>query len=264
MRTEIGTFPFGQPVREVIQMDRSPKQVFVLGVYASAVHARWVGADQKTIVRALAVASEPSIFWRGDDAESIIRQVAILPQLGRLEPAARQYNGPSGIALDELILNPLGLGRTDAWLCDLVPHSCVNPAQAQAIRRAYLPVAQKYGLPAPSVPSLPDVLADDERRAAILSEIQASGAGVLILLGDEPIRWFLAHYDRRWRRLKDFGDGYGRLQAVQLAGRAMQVLPLAHPRQIAKLGRSSVSWYNLHQDWMRRQAERAASAPRIS
>ncbi len=38
----LGTFPFGQKVKEVVQKDRIPKQVFVLGVYASAVHARWV------------------------------------------------------------------------------------------------------------------------------------------------------------------------------------------------------------------------------
>jgi hypothetical protein len=36
-------FPFGQPVVPVIQQDRSPKKVFILGVYASAVHARRIG-----------------------------------------------------------------------------------------------------------------------------------------------------------------------------------------------------------------------------
>ena len=40
-----GTFPFGEPLRPVVQIDRGPKDVFVLGVYSSAVHARWVGAD---------------------------------------------------------------------------------------------------------------------------------------------------------------------------------------------------------------------------
>ena len=54
----IGTFPFGQPVQEVTQKNRTPKSVFVLGVYASAVHARWINTSEKTVVRALAVASE--------------------------------------------------------------------------------------------------------------------------------------------------------------------------------------------------------------
>ena len=34
-------YPFGQELKKVIQQDRTPKKVFVLGVYASAVHARW-------------------------------------------------------------------------------------------------------------------------------------------------------------------------------------------------------------------------------
>ncbi len=32
-----GVFPFGQPIVPVAQQDRTPKKVFVLGVYASAV-----------------------------------------------------------------------------------------------------------------------------------------------------------------------------------------------------------------------------------
>ena len=34
-------FPFGETVKPLAQLDRTPKKVFVLGVYASAVHARW-------------------------------------------------------------------------------------------------------------------------------------------------------------------------------------------------------------------------------
>jgi hypothetical protein len=115
----IGIFPFGQPVQEVAQADRSQKRVFVLGVYASAVHARWIGSDNKTIVNALAVASEPYIFWRGENSEAIIQKIFVPQKIGKLVPANRQFNGPSGIALDDLILKPLRLTRNDAWLCDL-------------------------------------------------------------------------------------------------------------------------------------------------
>lgn len=34
-------YPFGEEVHCLAQQDRTPKKVFVLGVYASAVHARW-------------------------------------------------------------------------------------------------------------------------------------------------------------------------------------------------------------------------------
>ena len=256
MRSIIGTFPFGQPVQEVAQVDRAQKRVFVLGVYASAIHARWVGADQKTIVQALAVASEPYIFWRGDNAEATIQNIKLPEELGKLVPANSQYNGPSGVALDDLILKPLGLSRADAWLCDLVPHSCVNPAQSKAIARAYSPVAREYGLPSPTVPPVPTALADEERRSAIWDELQESGASTLILLGDKPIQWFLAHFDSRWKRLSDFmrdGQPYGRPCTAQIDGKPMEVLPLAHPRQIAKLGRSSPIWYDRHRVWAERQ-----------
>ena len=59
------TFPFGQQLTAVKQDDRSPKKIFVLGVYASAVHARWRGVDGKIKIKAIAVASEPYVFWRG-------------------------------------------------------------------------------------------------------------------------------------------------------------------------------------------------------
>jgi hypothetical protein len=49
--TAIGIFPFGQPVLPVVQRDRTSKKVFVLGVYASAVHARWIGRDGKNLVK---------------------------------------------------------------------------------------------------------------------------------------------------------------------------------------------------------------------
>lgn len=34
-------YPFGEYVRPLVQQDQTPKEAFVLGVYASAVHARW-------------------------------------------------------------------------------------------------------------------------------------------------------------------------------------------------------------------------------
>ena len=74
IQTEIFYFPFGQELQKVEQKDRSPKQAFVLGVYASAVHARWLDKDGKQIVSALAVASEPEIFWRGEDSQKIIEK----------------------------------------------------------------------------------------------------------------------------------------------------------------------------------------------
>ena len=107
-------FPFGSQLHKVEQKDKSPKKVFVLGVYASAVHAKWIGQDGRIKVNALAVASEPYIFWKGEDAEKIIDKIPIPEELGKLIPADNRYNGPSGIALDKLFLKPLGYTREDA------------------------------------------------------------------------------------------------------------------------------------------------------
>jgi uracil-DNA glycosylase len=253
----IGLFPFGQPVMVVMQQDCRPKPVFVLGVYASAVHARWRSATGKVKVKALAVASEPEIFWRGEHAAEIIGKIGVPAGMGSLEPAAAMFNGPSGLALDDYFLSPLGLSRADAWLCDLLPHSCVNPAQQAAINREYSKEAEESGLPPASVPAVPAQLADARRRQEILAELTASQAGVLILLGDQPIKWFLAAFDRRRRRLADFGEtphSYGQLHPVNIAGRPLHVLPLVHPRQAGRLGLSSQKWHTLHRQWLEEKA----------
>lgn len=248
-------FPFGQPLQKVEQTDRTPKKGFVLGVYVSAVHARWVDAGGKEVVKAFAVASEPYIFWRGENAEEIIRQIHVPEAAGRLGAADQRLNGPSGIALDQLFLKPLGLKRQDAWLCDLVPYSCKNKRQEGAIAR-YVRVAKQHGLPMPSIPPVPTQLADDSRRQEILSELEQSKAEVLILLGDKPIEWFLKPFDPNWKRLSDF-QPYGQLHDCKINGRQMKVLPVAHPRQVAKLGMSDRAWFDRHQEWMKESAATA-------
>ena len=250
----IGLFPFGQEVKCLKQTDVSEKKVFVLGVYASAVHAKWKSRQNKLISPALAVASEPYIFWRGEDADKTISQISIPEELGTLTPANDQYNGPSGVTLDEMIINPMGYNRSDCWLCDLVPHSCANPQQEAAIERAYSPLVEKYGLPRHSVPPVPHSLTDEPRREAIYMELVQSKATKLVLLGDKPIEWFLRFYDNRWRRLSDFltsGKGYGKPVESRIGKLDIEVIPLAHPRQVARLGSSSVKWHDQHANWIR-------------
>ena len=108
-------YPFGQVVHPLRQQDRTPKKVFVLGVYASAVHARWK-RNGKTECTALAVASEPRIFWDGniEEAKEIISKISIPKEAGTLEPAGSHLNGPSAKVLDEHILGTLGYTRKDA------------------------------------------------------------------------------------------------------------------------------------------------------
>lgn len=262
--THVGVFPFGQPITTLRQAKRNPRRVFVLGVYASAVHARWIGVDGKTRINALAVASEPEIFWRGDGAADLIRQVEIPDAAGRLEPAGSILNGPSGRALDEFYLKPLGIGRADAWLCDLVPHSCMNEGQSRAIDRDYRPLMSELALPEINWPRAPksetewQEMVDRRRRDQIASEVTEASPEILITLGDDPLRRF-ASFHGAWSNLAAYGqsqDKYGRLHEATIGGCRLQLLPLTHPRQAANLGRSSPKWTELHRNWVASRASR--------
>jgi len=252
MRIPESVFPFGEPLRIVRQEDRSPKRIFVLGVYASAVHARWVNPLGKVFVKALAVASEPCIFWNGEDAAAIISKIKVPEPAGRLESADLSFNGPSGRALDEDVLKPLGLTRSDAWLSDLVPHSCFNSGQQKAVRTKYTPMAKKFGLPISTIEPVPKVLADDGRRRDILDELLEAGSDLLITLGDQPLKWFTSPLAKTQNRLTEFGksdDTYGRLHSIEIDGHRFQLLPIAHPRQMRRLGPSDSEWARIYRHW---------------
>lgn len=249
-------FPFGQELRKVEQIDRSPKKAFVLGVYASAVHASWIGNNGKQKVAALAVASEPEIFWTGANAENIISSIEIPEQLGRLVvPANRNLNGPSGKALDNRFLKPLRLDRSNTWLCDLLPESRVNTNQRQAINTHYtIEIINKYRLKPATIPDFDKTeLNSPARRDEILMELETSHAETIILLGDLPIYWFLRFYDKRFSKLLQFGNTngtYGRPHEITINYKAYNVIPLCHPRQADRLGNSSEKWGDLHDNWI--------------
>ncbi len=120
---------------------------------------------------------------------------AALLKDGKLVAASSNLNGPSGSTLDQAFIEPLGLTRDDCWLCDLVPHSCLNQKQKKAIRREYLPLMQEHGLPEATLPPVPRQLTDEARRADILAEIEEAEPEIIILLGDLPIKWWLRYYD---------------------------------------------------------------------
>ena len=253
MTQEIGTFPFGQPIMKVCQSDRTPKKVFILGVYASAVHAKWFDENEKEKVKALAVDSEPEIFWRGENAKEIIEEIKIPKGTGRLLPADDKLNGPSGVALDDRYLIPLGLTRSDVWLCDLVPHSCRNERQFAALKREYDPKKDQLQLPEYNWPEVPPELADTARQAEILDELKTASSSVIITLGDQPLKWFTSKLISK-SRLRDYGDtdeSYGQVHNFFIDGRPIQLLPLVHPRQAGRLGRYSPKWADRHDKWVK-------------
>lgn len=256
-------FPFGQPLRKVEQKDKSAKEVFVLGVYASAVHATWVGKDGKQKVAALAVASEPEIFWKGDNVADIISQIEVPSELGKLlVPKSKSMNGPSGKVLDEMYLKPMGFLRGHAWLSDLLPESRVNPNQRAAIENHYTTdIILRYGLKQASIPDFnKGELNSKVRREEILSELIESKSETLVLLGDLPIQWFLKYYSNgAHRKLADFGetsDSYGKPVEMKIDGNNYNVIALCHPRQAGQLGSSNLKWAQLHRSWIESKKNR--------
>ena len=251
-------FPFGQELKKVEQKDKTPKKAFVLGVYASAVHARWINKNGKQKVSALAIASEPEIFWTGENAEEIISKIKIPEELGILTtPSDSRLNGPSGRALDNLFLMPLGLNRENTWLCDILPKSRVNKNQCKAIYENYTyEIIQKYNLMPATIPHFDKKeLNSKKRREEILHELELSQAEKLILLGDLPIYWFLRFYNKKYSKLSQFGetnDTYGRKHELKINNKIYQVIPLCHPRQANRLGSSSTKWGKLHDNWLKK------------
>ena len=249
-------FPFGEPVHRLEQQDKTPKRVFVLGVYASAVHAKWI--NQSGIVcQALAVASEPYIFWDGNTAEAarIISRIQIPQGLGSLVLPNKNLNGPSSKVLAENILKPLGCTRNEAWLCDLLPESRLNPRQQKVIAERYNPLIKQYSLNEVTVPIEDGKFCDAVRREEITQEILTSHAETLVLLGDVPIKQYLRHVsDIDFSSLRELTEkhGYGEPVRVQIGGRSIDVVALAHPRQIGGLGSSSQFWFDEHKKWERR------------
>lgn len=246
-------FPFGEKVYSLKQEDLTPKKAFVLGVYASAIHAKWI-LDGKIKCQALAIASEPNIFWDGnpEEAQKIISKINLPEGAGYLIPADSQFNGPSGRVLDEHILAPLGYSRKDVWLCDLLPESRMNPGQKKAIEERYNPLIEKFGLNLVTIKPIPTIFCDDTRILEIKKEIKTSQANTIILLGDLPIKQFLKKVtDIDFVNLKEYDQkyGYGKSVNISIDGKEYNVLPLAHPRQIGALGSHSETWYNKHQNW---------------
>ena len=79
-----------------------------------------------------------------------------------------------------------------------------------------------------------------------------SEADTLILLGDIPIAQYLKKVaEVPYATLGEYVElyGYGNLTEVVIGDKAVQVLPLAHPRQIGALGAHSERWHLVHREW---------------
>lgn len=250
-------FPFGETLENTPPQRTSNAKAFVLGVYASAVHARWIGPDGKEACKALAVSTEPCSFWDGNGGEKIISRIdrTVPREMGSLALPAGKFNGPSGETLREKYLAPLDLTPDKCWITDLHDRYFLSRDNAKAVAK-YEMLRHKAGsktAPA-SLPTRPKrVVPTEERLARLRDEFHQSGAPLVITLGNEPLRPLLGASARKLSN-----ERYGEPAEFEVFGRRVVVLRLCHPRQAGALGFSSRAWTDTHAAWMKRARRRAA------
>lgn len=247
-------FPFGERAYESKQISKSPKEVFVLGSYTQAIYAKWLDPNGSLITNAIAVASEPHIFWDGYDSKSeeIISRINIPNNLGYLEIADQEYNGQLGRPLDKYYLSPLGFKREDSWLCNLIPYYRLNKQQEEVIDKYYKPKINNYYLPRPSIRKLKLELTNDKRRNGILEELETSKADTIILQGDQPIKWFLDSYiDKPIKNLENFAKSYGECCEYIINSKKYNIFALFNPKIFSGSGSYSAQCRKTHLEWMK-------------
>jgi len=248
-RAEDYKFPFGTPLVPAAAKPPSKKvKAFVVGVYSSAVHARWISDQGRTLCKALAVASEPYSFWDGTGAAELVAAAnqGVPRGAGSLVPADGAFNGPSGLVLDRLFLAPLDLRRSDTWITDLHDFYYLSEGNEAALARHYAPLVKEGLVRAASLPKRPASVAPSKAGLERLQdEFERASAPLVVTLGNEPIPHI---FGKGAKKLAI--NGYGQTFDAVVFGRPVNGLKLCHPRQAGKLGRASKAWFEVHRDWV--------------
>ena len=278
--TEQFIFPFGQPsTRRPSRRPSGHASLFVLGVYPSALHVRWVppqwAQDELGVgpVGALAVDDEPTVLWDGADAEARVerwreavgfRQGDGRAEFGHVAPAG---NGTSGRSVSRRILAPLDATAKDTWFTDVVDRYFAKSGgsrrqQADAIAAEYAPFAIRAKRPKAHLPPRPSEnelvdIAVERHATRLRRELAEAAAPVIVSLGEEARRVLAALADECGgpptgrldaRRLVGANAShYGEPGTVRIAGHSMTWHALVHP------GQRSTSWRALHDDWIARR-----------
>lgn len=269
-------FPFGQPATaRPPRRSSGPADLFVLGVYPSALHVAWNppawAVDRLGVSRvaALAVDDEPTVFWDGADADDRVdrwmQACGFLTgdqpgQWGRVRPAG---NGTSGRSVLDGVLTPLDVGAEACWFTDVVDRyfikggTATRRGQVEAMEHSYGRFATAAGLPPASLPHRPTParlvrLAVDEHRARLRAELIEASAPTVVTLGEEARRVLAAIADETTgppaealtsQRFATDPDLYGAPGTVHIEGWQARWMALAHP------GQRSPTWRHLHDRW---------------
>lgn len=253
MAEERGRFPFGMPAtRRPPRGRENGADLFVLGVYPSALHVRWTRPDGE-VVGALAVDDEPEVFWDGADADKRIatwqEAVGWSNEWGKIGAAGG--NGSSGRSVVENVLVPLGVSPDRTWFTDCLPTYFVKAgkgSQGERIRSVYDEFAASHAalrpadLPKRPAPSVLVERAIRNEGAGLLGEIRRSGAARIVTLGQEAAD-VLAEIAELDRVQLDCGASYGTARPLAVDHQSFDWIPLTHP------GNRTSRWVERHARW---------------
>ena len=278
-------FPFGQSstARPPRKPD-GPAELFVLGVYPSALHVGWTppawaaGKPGIRAIGALAVDNEPVVFWDGDDpsADVLVDQWRTAVNFvsgdhaGAWGHVKAQGNGTSGRGVVERVLEPLGVEPSTTWFTDAIDRFFIKkgtkrrPGQAEAMADRYGPFAQEVGLPPATLPRRPTraalvKLAAAEHRERLVNELTTAAAPLVVTLGEEARRVLSEIADEASTNgaptlpltASNFAGSaaatYGERGSARVAGQSFGWHALVHP------GQRSKAWCALHDQWIERR-----------
>lgn len=248
-------FAFGRSAtRRPPREPQGEADLFVLGVYPSALHVRWTSPAGGT-VGALAVDDEPVVFWDGADADERVRRwreaVGWTDEWGTVTRASG--NGSSGRHVVRHVLDPLGVDAAAVFFTDCLPLYFVKEgpgSQGARLRAVYDPFASSHhGLQPADLPRRPPP-AELVRRAVaeegqvLRHQLLASGSERVVTLGQEAAD-VLAAITGHDRVLLDTGPDYGTRRRLRVEARDIEWIPLTHP------GNRAPIWATRHALWGR-------------
>ena len=252
-----GIFPFGNEVKKIVQKDRLPKPVFVIGINSSAVFARFISWDKSIKIYNIPVENEPDILWNGgvSEARNIVAEIKVPKNFGRVIAEPKILNGILGRVFDKFYLRPLNLNRDQVWICNLLPHFVLSKSDSKAVRM-YNKICRKLALPEALLSTKKEKLQSisESRIQEIKKELFESKAEVIITLGQQPINWFIKKYDMMENNLLSVKN-YGFIRDVFVDSVKFKLISLFNPRQLLKEKNVDTKIGLLHYDWIKNRSK---------